>query len=91
MLALRERGVRETSVLRAMERVPREGFAPAAFRDLARRDLALPLACGATMTAPIVVATMLIALKLSPGARILEIGTGSGYTARPAGPRRRPR
>jgi protein-L-isoaspartate(D-aspartate) O-methyltransferase len=79
VLALRERGVRETSVLRAMERVPREGFAPAAFRDLARQDLALPLACGATMTAPIVVATMLTALKLAPGARILEIGTGSGY------------
>ncbi|KAB1077069.1 protein-L-isoaspartate O-methyltransferase family protein [Methylobacterium soli] len=79
VLALRERGVRETSVLRAMERVPREGFAPAAFRDLARRNLALPLACGATMTAPIVVATMLTALKLAPGARVLEIGTGSGY------------
>ncbi|KAB1074477.1 protein-L-isoaspartate O-methyltransferase [Methylobacterium planeticum] len=71
--------MRETSVLSAMERVPREGFAPAAFRDLARRDLALPLACGATMTAPIVVATMLGALKVAPGARVLEVGTGSGY------------
>ncbi|GEP03973.1 protein-L-isoaspartate O-methyltransferase family protein [Methylobacterium oxalidis] len=79
VLALRERGVRDRAVLRAMERVPRERFAPAAHRDLARRDLALPLPCGATMTAPTTVAAMLVALDLAPGQRVLEIGTGSGY------------
>jgi protein-L-isoaspartate(D-aspartate) O-methyltransferase len=79
VMALRGRGVRDTDTLRAMERVPRERFAPAHHRDLARRDLALPLACGQTMTAPTTVAAMLKALALRPGARILEIGTGSGY------------
>ncbi|MDR7038406.1 protein-L-isoaspartate(D-aspartate) O-methyltransferase [Methylobacterium sp. BE186] len=79
VLALRERGVRDTGILRAMERVPRERFAPAAHRELARRDLALPLPCGATMTAPTTVAAMLVALNLAPGQRVLEIGTGSGY------------
>ena len=79
VMALRGRGVRDTDTLRALERVPRERFAPARHRDLARRDLALPLACGQTMTAPTTVAAMLKALALRPGARILEIGTGSGY------------
>ena len=79
VMALRGRGVRDTDTLRAMERVPRERFAPARHRDLARRDLALPLPCGQTMTAPTTVAAMLTALGPRPGARILEIGTGSGY------------
>ncbi|MCJ2033346.1 protein-L-isoaspartate O-methyltransferase family protein [Methylobacterium sp. J-068] len=79
VMALRGRGVRDTDTLRAMERVPRERFAPAHHRDLARRDLALPLPCGQTMTAPTIVATMLAALAVRPGARILEVGTGSGY------------
>lgn len=79
VLLLRERGVRDTAVLRAMERVPRERFAPPACRSHARRDIALPLACGQTMTAPTVVAAMLGALDLRPGVRVLEIGTGTGY------------
>ena len=79
VMALRGRGVRDTDTLRALERVPRERFAPAHLRDLARRDLALPLPCGQTMTAPSVIATMLTALGARPGMRLLEIGTGSGY------------
>ncbi|TGE02003.1 protein-L-isoaspartate O-methyltransferase [Methylobacterium nonmethylotrophicum] len=78
VLGLRARGVRDAAVLGAMERVPREAFAPLAFRDLARRDIALPLPCGQTMTAPSVIATMLAALS-PQGARVLEVGTGSGY------------
>ena len=79
VLALRGRGTRDTAVLRAMEQVPRAAFAPAAHRHLARRDLTLPLACGAAMTAPSTVATMLALLRVEAGMRILEIGTGSGY------------
>ncbi len=79
VLALRGRGVSDLAVLRAMETVPRELFAPRRYGDLARQDVALPLACGETMTAPTVVALMLAALGVKPGHRVLEIGTGSGY------------
>ena len=79
ILTLRARGLRDTAVLGAMERVPREMFAPQRFADLARTDVSLPLACGQTMTAPATVASMLVALGLEPGQRVLEIGTGSGY------------
>lgn len=79
VLALRGRGVSDLGVLRAMETVRREVFAPRRYADLARQDVALPLACGETMTAPATVALMLAALGVRPGQRILEIGTGSGY------------
>lgn len=79
ILSLRARGIRDTGVLRAMELVPRGVFAPRRFGDLARADVALPLPCGQTMTAPGTVAAMLVALGVEPGQRVLEIGTGSGY------------
>jgi protein-L-isoaspartate(D-aspartate) O-methyltransferase len=79
VLSLRSRGFRDTAVLGAMERVPRDLFAPRRFADLARTDVSLPLACGQTMTAPAIVAAMLVALGVGPGQRVLEIGTGSGY------------
>jgi protein-L-isoaspartate(D-aspartate) O-methyltransferase len=79
ILALRARNIRDTAVLRAMERISRELFAPRRFADLSRRDLALPLPCGQTMTAPGTIAAMLAALEARAGQRVLEIGTGSGY------------
>ena len=79
VLSLRERGVFDISVLRALETVPRDAFAPRRFSDLARADMALPLAAGQTMTSPTVVALMLAALGVAPGHRVLEVGTGSGW------------
>lgn len=79
LMSLRAKGIRDTSVLRVMEGVPRSLFAPARCADLARADVSLPLACGQTMLAPTVVATLLAALVCKPGQRVLEIGTGSGY------------
>jgi protein-L-isoaspartate(D-aspartate) O-methyltransferase len=79
LLGLRSRGIRDTAVLRAMEKVSREHFAPARFGDLSRKDVALPLPCGQTMTAPATVAAMLVALGVEPGHRVFEVGTGSGY------------
>lgn len=81
VLALREKGIRNTPVLRAMEQIPRELFAPQRFRDLARTDVALPLPCGQTMTGPTTIAVMLSALDVEPGQSVLEVGTGSGYVS----------
>lgn len=79
ILSLRARGIRDTALLRAMELVPREVFAPRRFTDLARTDVALPLPCGQTMTGPGTVAAMLLALRVSPGQHVFEVGTGTGY------------
>ncbi|WP_342362921.1 protein-L-isoaspartate O-methyltransferase family protein [Terrarubrum flagellatum] len=78
-LKLRERGYRDTALLRAFELVPRESFAPRRYADLARRDIALPLPCGQTMTSPLVIARMLSLAGIDANCRVLEIGTGSGY------------
>jgi protein-L-isoaspartate(D-aspartate) O-methyltransferase len=79
ILSLRARGIRDVALLRAMELVPREVFAPRRFTDLSRTDVALPLPCGQTMTAPGTVAAMLLSLGVAPGQRVLEVGTGTGY------------
>ncbi len=81
VMALRARGIRDIGVLGAMERVPRELFAPRRFADLSRTDVSLPLPCGQTMTAPGTVAAMLVALEAKRGQRVLEVGTGSGYVS----------
>jgi len=65
----------------ALRAVPRHRFVPEAWRDLAYADRPLPLGEGATISAPSVVAAMVDHLALSPGDRVLEIGTGSGYHA----------
>jgi protein-L-isoaspartate(D-aspartate) O-methyltransferase len=81
ILQLRRRGIRDTNVLRAMERVPRELFVDPAFADNAYQDIALPIECGQTISQPFVVAVMTEKLELEVGHKVLEIGTGSGYQA----------
>ncbi len=79
LLALRAQGVSDLAVLRAMERVPRQIFAPPRCADLARTDVSIPLPCGQTMTPPTLVAAMLVDLQVMKGQRVLEVGSGSGY------------
>ena len=80
-LRLRRAGVREIAVMRAIERAPRELFAPHRFRDLAGRNMALPIGCGQTMPAPADLGRRLEVLGVLPEHRVLEIGAGSGYGA----------
>lgn len=80
-LNLRQRGISDQAVLKAMEDVPRELFVMLADRAYAYRDTALGIACGQTISQPFVVAYMTEQLDLLPEHRVLEIGTGSGYQA----------
>ncbi len=81
IMQLRRRGIRDTNVLRAIERVPREEFVDPAFADHAYQDIALPIECGQTISQPYVVAYMSEQLEVKSDHRVLEIGTGSGYQA----------
>ena len=75
------RGIDDAGVIAALGRVPRELFVPEYLADLAYDDSPLPIEQGQTISQPFVVALMMQAAELVPGARVLEIGTGSGYSA----------
>ncbi|HEY1881320.1 MAG TPA: protein-L-isoaspartate(D-aspartate) O-methyltransferase [Caulobacteraceae bacterium] len=79
VLALRTQGVTDPAVLAAMERTPRDLFTPELFKERSWEDSALPIACGQTISQPFIVGLMTQALTLEPRARVLEIGSGSGY------------
>jgi protein-L-isoaspartate(D-aspartate) O-methyltransferase len=76
---LRERGIRDTRVLKAIEAVPRKMFVSSSFAEESFLDKALPIACGQTISQPFVVAYMTEKLAPQPDHDVLEIGTGSGY------------
>jgi protein-L-isoaspartate(D-aspartate) O-methyltransferase len=79
VMDLRNKGVRDTRVLDAMERIPRETFVDERFVPEAYADQALPITCGQTISQPFIVAYMTDRLKVGPRMKVLEIGTGSGY------------
>lgn len=81
LFALRTRGVRDTRVLEAMEKVDRGLFVTGVFSDRAYEDMPLPISCGQTISQPSVVGLMTQALDVQPRDKVLEIGTGSGYQA----------
>ena len=81
VMELRRAGIRDTHVLSAIERIPREAFVPEAFQDHAYENRALPIDFGQTLSQPGVVAAMTQALKPDRRIKVLEVGTGSGYQA----------
>lgn len=78
---LAARGIDDARVLAAMSKVPRERLISATQREQAYDDRALPIEAGQTISQPYIVALMAQELRLAPGDRLLEIGTGSGYAA----------
>ncbi|HLJ55126.1 MAG TPA: protein-L-isoaspartate(D-aspartate) O-methyltransferase [Chthonomonadaceae bacterium] len=73
--------VRDARVLAAMRAVPRHRFVPECERAFAYDNRPLPLACGQTISQPLMVALMLEAARLEGPERVLEVGAGSGYQA----------
>jgi protein-L-isoaspartate(D-aspartate) O-methyltransferase len=78
---LRRRGISDQGVLDAMAEVPREHFVPENMRRSAYNDSALPIGHDQTISQPWVVAAICQAMRLRGGESVLEIGTGSGYSA----------
>ena len=75
------RGVKDTHVIRAMTEVPRHLFVPDSKQKNAYWDTPLPIGYNQTISQPYIVAFMTEQLRVKPGDRVLEIGTGSGYQA----------
>ena len=81
LYALRSKGVTNTAVMTAMERIDRGDFIRGVFSERAYEDVPLPISCGQTISQPSVVGLMTQALMISPRDKVLEVGTGSGYQA----------
>ena len=79
---LAERGrIERPETIEALKAVPRHEFVPEGRRDSAYADRPLPIGNDQTVSAPHMVGIMCDLLELSPGDRVLEIGTGCGYHA----------
>lgn len=74
------RGIRDPRVLEAMRTVPRHLFVPPAEEASAYDDRPLPIGSGQTISQPYIVAFMAEQLRLTGKEKVLEIGTGSGYS-----------
>ena len=79
LLRLRRVGITDQRVVSAIESVPRELFVPPESRAEAYAERALPVDCGQTISAPVIVGMMTAALDVGDRDRVLEIGTGTGY------------
>ena len=76
---LKEKGIENAEVLKAIETVPRHLFLNSSFIERAYQDIAFPIGAGQTISRPHTVAFQTELLKLKRGEKVLEIGTGSGY------------
>ncbi len=81
LLRARARGLDDTRLFSALEATPRRAFVPPEFQDAAFSSRMIPIDCGEAMEGLDPQATVLSALNIHEGCRVLEIGTGSGFTA----------
>jgi len=75
------RGITDELVIQAMRQVPREEFVPDKYKPYAYIDSPLPIEYDQTISQPFIVALMNYLIDIQEGERVLEIGTGSGYSA----------
>ena len=76
---LRNNGITDPAVLKAIEGVPREIFLLDPFKSRAYENVALPIGRHQTISQPFVVGLMTQALRVTDRTKVLEVGTGSGY------------
>jgi protein-L-isoaspartate(D-aspartate) O-methyltransferase len=81
MLRMRAAGMPPRELLAALETTPRRTFVPSIWQSVAWSDRMVPIECGETIEGIDLQAAVIAALKLEPGHRVLEVGTGSGFTA----------
>lgn len=81
VLRLRSEGISDLDLLTAVEQTPRSQFVPVQFSDDAYSSRTIPLDCGSFMEGADLAVRLLHRLQVKPGHRVLEIGTGSGFTA----------
>jgi protein-L-isoaspartate(D-aspartate) O-methyltransferase len=79
--ALLAHGIRDHRVIAAFRAIPRARFVPPSAAGLAYLDTPIPIPHGQVTTQPSLIATMLQALQLVGGERVLEVGTGLGFQA----------
>jgi protein-L-isoaspartate(D-aspartate) O-methyltransferase len=78
---IRKKGMLDEAILEALYQVPRHLFLDSGFLQFAYEDKPFPIGAGQTISQPYTVAFQTELLGVKPGAKILEIGTGSGYQA----------
>lgn len=81
MLRLRGNGIVTKELVAAFEATPRRVFIPGQWQSLAWSDRMIPIECGEAMEGADLQASVLRALDMQPGVRVLEVGTGTGFTA----------
>lgn len=78
---IRQKGIHDERVLKAIEQIPRHLFIDSSFLEFAYQDKPFPIGSGQTISQPYTVAFQTELLELAKGMKVLEIGTGSGYQA----------
>ena len=78
---IRDKGIDDAKVLKAIYTIPRQFFMPSNMEDMAYEDRPFPIGEGQTISQPYTVAYQTELLDVQPTNRVLEIGTGSGYQA----------
>jgi protein-L-isoaspartate(D-aspartate) O-methyltransferase len=78
---LREKGIKDETVLKVIEKIPRHLYIDPSFEEQAYENNPFPIGCNQTISNPYTVAYQTQLLNIKPGDKVLEIGTGSGYQA----------
>jgi protein-L-isoaspartate(D-aspartate) O-methyltransferase len=81
LMRMRAKGITDPNLFGAFEATPRRGFVPAAYAEVAYCDRTIPIDCGEVIEGIELQATMIAQLGIETTHRVLEVGTGSGFTA----------